>query len=102
MGWSGSLGAARVAGINFGRPWGDKGGRSGYQVRADLLGLDKRGTPPGRRGGIELRDLTIADSAPDLLTRTYYALVKGRGIFSAGRFCVKKITKTLRKRDESA
>jgi hypothetical protein len=27
-----------------GRPWGDKGGRSGYQFRADWLGLDRRGT----------------------------------------------------------
>ena len=86
MGWSGSLGAARVAGINSGRPWGDKGGRSGYQVRADLLGLDKRGTPPGRRGGIELRGLIIANSAPDLLTRTYYPLLKGGEFLAQGAF----------------
>src|ERR1700730_18073023 len=42
--WSGSLGAtARAAGKKPSRPWGDKGGRSRYQFRADWLGLDRRG-----------------------------------------------------------
>ncbi len=33
---------------NSGRPWGDKGGRSGYPFRADWLGLDRRGTATGK------------------------------------------------------
>jgi hypothetical protein len=55
---------------------GDKGGRSGYRFGADWLGLDRRGTATGKARRHRTPCLMIANPALDLLTRTYYSLVK--------------------------
>jgi hypothetical protein len=76
--WPGSPRRNRArGGEKSGRPWGDKGGRSRYQFRTAWLGLDRRGTATGKARS-ELRGMMMANSAPDLLTRMYYPLMKRR------------------------